>query len=417
MAIDPRISLAGNAPINIGQRFGQTLQNLRNIDVLNQQRDLAPLQQQQAQLQTDLLTAQQPAQLQQAELAASPEQQQINRQQQVQQFAVQSAQALSPLLAAGNIEGATRQLQAMKTRAFDLGLDTVELDKDILQLQTPEGVQSLIAETDRALVPVSGQASVGQREFESLVNIAKNDPKGKTIEGRAAGVKLGTIAKASSTAAERIAQDPELTGLVATSEATIAGRKAAATEEAKLKKQLKFKPEITKAVKLAEKAATEQGEVLTDLGRMEAGLPGLRDAVSQLKELSVLATSTLGGRAFDFAVKESGFGSTKGATAKAKMKAIIANQTLPLLKETFGSAFTETEGKKLEAAFADPDATHEERLAQLDAFIDQKERTIKAKEAQLGQTQEGASTQEGTRATNPQTGQVAIFTNGQWVVQ
>ena len=65
------------------------------------------------------------------------------------------------------------------------------------------------------------------------------------------------------------------------------------------------------------------------------------------------------------------------------MVAIITNQTLPLLKETFGAAFTETEGKRLEASFADPDATHEERLAQLDAFLNQKVRTIETKQRQL----------------------------------
>ena len=123
---------------------------------------------------------------------------------------------------------------------------------------------------------------------------------------------------------------------------------------------------------------------MTDLSRMNAGLPGLLDAVGQLKELSSLATSTFGGKLFDAAVKQTGFGSTKGSTARAKMVAIIANQTLPLLKETFGSAFTEAEGARLEASFANPDSTHEERLAQLDAFIDQKTRTIKAKENQLG---------------------------------
>ena len=121
---------------------------------------------------------------------------------------------------------------------------------------------------------------------------------------------------------------------------------------------------------------------------MTAGLPGLKDAVSQLKELSALATSTFGGKVFDIAVKQTGFGSTKGATARAKMKAIIANQTLPLLKETFGSAFTEAEGARLEASFADPEATHEERLAQLDAFIDQKVRTIETKQRQLSQAEE-----------------------------
>ena len=182
MAIDPRISLAGRPAINIGQRFGQTLTNLRNIDVLNQQRDFAPLQLEQAQRANELGIAQQPAQLQAAELAGSGQQQQINKQKLVQEFVTQSAQALKPLLDSGNIEGAARQLQTMKAGALELGLDTTELDNDIIQLQTPEGLQSLIAETNIALTPVSATTkSAGQREFENFVNIAQ-DPNATQLE-------------------------------------------------------------------------------------------------------------------------------------------------------------------------------------------------------------------------------------------
>jgi len=131
---------------------------LRNIDVLNQQRDFAPLQLEQAQRANELGIAQQPAQLQAAELAGSGQQQQINKQKLVQEFVTQSAQALKPLLDSGNIEGAARQLQTMKAGALELGLDATELDNDIIQLQTPEGLQALIAETNSALTPAGGAA-------------------------------------------------------------------------------------------------------------------------------------------------------------------------------------------------------------------------------------------------------------------
>ena len=61
---------------------------------------------------------------------------------------------------------------------------------------------------------------------------------------------------------------------------------------------------------------------------------------------------------------------------------------LPLLKETFGAAFTATEGESLKATMGDPDAAPEEKMAQLDAFIAQKLRDIETKERQLSQTQE-----------------------------
>lgn len=166
---------------------------------------------------------------------------------------------------------------------------------------------------------------------------------------------------------------------VAKTEEEISGAK----ERGKLGAQLKLKPQIESAVVTVRKAAEERGEAFTDLSRMNAALPGLRDTVSQLKELSSIATSTLGGKIFDAAVKESGFGSTKGATAKAKFIAIVNNQVLPLLKPTFGAAFTVQEGESLKATMGDPDASPEQKIAQLDAFIAQKVRDIETKEAQL----------------------------------
>ena len=57
----------------------------------------------------------------------------------------------------------------------------------------------------------------------------------------------------------------------------------------------------------AQAEAAGRGETLTDLSRAEAALPGLRETVGQLKELALIATSTLGARIFDTVVKESGF--------------------------------------------------------------------------------------------------------------
>jgi len=174
-----------------------------------------------------------------------------------------------------------------------------------------------------------------------------------------------------------IVVDPEK---IAETEGKIAGAK----EEGKLKKELQFKPQIQKAVALAQAEAAERGEVLNDLKRAEAALPGLKNAVGQLRELAPIATSTIGGKIFDQAVKQTGFGSTKGATARKKFIAIVNNQVLPLLKPTFGAAFTVQEGEALRATMGDPDSTPEEKMAQLDAFIDQKMRDIQTKQSQLG---------------------------------
>jgi hypothetical protein len=166
-------------------------------------------------------------------------------------------------------------------------------------------------------------------------------------------------------------------------EAGVEVGKAEQVAEVQAGVDLRFKPAIQTAVKLAEKAAAARGETLTTLARAEAALPGLIQTVDTLKELAPIATSTLGGQVFDTVVKESGFGATKGATARAKFIAIVANQVLPLLKETFGAAFTVGEGQELKATMGDPDASPAQKIAQLEAFIDQKRRSIETSEREV----------------------------------
>jgi hypothetical protein len=114
-------------------------------------------------------------------------------------------------------------------------------------------------------------------------------------------------------------------------------------------------------------------------------MPGLLEATGNLRELAQVATSTIGGRMFDVIAKESGWGSTEGANARAKFVAIVNNQVLPLLKQTFGGAMTEKEGEKLAATLGDPNATAEQKTLQIDAFIEQKMRDIESLEIQAGE--------------------------------
>ncbi len=115
-------------------------------------------------------------------------------------------------------------------------------------------------------------------------------------------------------------------------------------------------------------------------------MPSLIAVVDELKQLAPMVTSTMAGNVFDFAVKESGFGSTEGSTAKAKFTSVINNQILPLLKQTFGAAFTVDEKNELKATMGNVDATAEEKIVQLNAFIEGKIRSIQDKERQLGQS-------------------------------
>jgi len=272
--------------------------------------------------------------------------------------------AVANSLQQGDIQGAKSQLEQAVFSGINQGFLTDPLDREIKRKQAARG----------------GKSSK-MLEIESLISIAENDPNAETIKGRAAHVELGLIARASKSAAERIAEDEKLAAQIV----KIEGEKAAATEKGKLGQQLIHKPAITTAVKLAEKQALERGDVLNALQRSQAAFPGLITATDELKELAQISTSTFGGKLFDAAVKQSGFGSTKGATARAKFIAIVNNQVLPLLKETFGAAFTFQEGESLKATMGSPDSSPEEKMVEIDAFIAQKMRDIETKQLQLSQ--------------------------------
>ena len=365
MAIDPRISLAATvAPqVNVAKIFN---------DIKHQQQGLEIGKQ-------NIAMNEQNSQI---------NQQSINQNRDKQRLVNihQTGQRLKPFIDAGDAKGAELFLLNNLSQLQDRieqgsGEDATETVETLEKVKAGnlQGVMSDITAVEGLVNQQQGQrASAGTQEFQNLLNVAQS-PDSTEIERNAALIKLRVNPGASTSAAERIATDSTLGAAVADQE----GAEARAKEGGKLESQRKALPKIRALVKLAEKEATERGDTLTALQRSKAALPGLTDSVNQLKELAQIATSTIGGKVFDFAVKQTGFGSTKGATARAKFIAIVNNQVLPLLKETFGAAFTATEGESLKATMGDPDASPEEKMAQLDAFIAQKVRDIQTKETQL----------------------------------
>ena len=102
MAIDPRISLTPAPTINVGERFGQALRNLQGYDNLQQNRQLAPLKQQAAQMQMEVAQANQPNLLNQANMQSSELGQQIAAQNQQNQFFYNNAKSLQGAFSTGN---------------------------------------------------------------------------------------------------------------------------------------------------------------------------------------------------------------------------------------------------------------------------------------------------------------------------
>ena len=211
------------------------------------------------------------------------------------------------------------------------------------------------------------------------------------------------------------------------------GDKTAAKSDAKFKSQQTFKAGIAADVKLAEAAAKARGETLTELGRAEASLPGIKTVIDKLSILADGATFTLAGKGWDLIAKEFFGVSTEGSTAKAKMISMVDNQVLPMLRPIFGSQFTAIEGDRLRAAMLDPDSTPGSRKAQLSSFYSQMEANIKAKKIELAnsdptrikdttsfggadgpaESQSTAGPQEGEVYKHPD-GRVIKLVNGKW---
>lgn len=134
-------------------------------------------------------------------------------------------------------------------------------------------------------------------------------------------------------------------------------------------------------------AADEQAKV--DVANQDAyeslnsKLPGLRSVVTELGTLAEKATYTTAGKLWDEVVRETGNMPTEGAQARTKYMSMVDNQVLPLLRDTFGAAFTVQEGESLRATLGAPDKTPAEKKAVLEAFIEQKTRDLEAMRTRL----------------------------------
>lgn len=147
-------------------------------------------------------------------------------------------------------------------------------------------------------------------------------------------------------------------------------------------------------------AGKGMGEAEATLASMQAKLPGLEFVVQKLDKLAKQATYTVGGRIIDEAMRQSGMEPREAAIARAEYIAMVDNQILPLLRDTFGAQFTEREGATLRATLGDPNRSPKEKQALLRAFIEQKRRDIEALVRQTGK-EPGASATGGGNSSSP----------------
>jgi hypothetical protein len=112
-------------------------------------------------------------------------------------------------------------------------------------------------------------------------------------------------------------------------------------------------------------------------------MPGLKQVVNELGVLAEKATYTSAGKLWDDVLRETGQMPSEGALARTKYMAMVDNQILPLLRDTFGAQFTVQEGETLRATLGAPDKTPAEKKAVLEAFIEQKVRDVQALQSRV----------------------------------
>ena len=402
MAIDPRISLSRAPTVNVGQRFGQALQNVRALDLIGQQREQAPFQNRLLELEGQLAEAQQPAQVLAAERAASPLTQAQQTLTQEQQLGVQIAQSVKPMLDAGNTLGAIAELTRLNEQNPNLGLadDIQELQADPAQYKAQvDSILQLGGVTQR---PVAQTAS--QRDFETFKNLERQAKQTPETEDDIAAEQFGRQA-----------------GFVRPTEA----------EKADIKVSEAERKEVAKS-----NAKRKQGFI-------DAGVEAADSVANIKRSIELLETVKTGG--FDRAAFRARqiFG-IEGAD-EGELSANLGRSVLAQLKPIFGAAFTAAEGERLErieAGFGRSPETNKRllnsalRIAErasrrgLAAAEDQGDAFTanEIKEALAFKFDEDATVQpgdeqpqpqevqfqEGQTATNPQTGAKVIFRNGNW---
>lgn len=377
MAIDPRISLAVQAP-----NVAPAIQIFENALTNGQNRAIRQQQAEQQALMSPLL--------QQAQQLANQSNEQVVQQQGINLQNAEDKRDLTSLanfyelnkdvFNSDNPSALLRQLEDRRANLAAQGRNTQQTDEAIQRLESGdvEGVVNSFANASN-LARQSGLIKSGQSAAQSERNALIRDANSEDpLIRKSARIKLGLDPRAQGSANLTIAESGNIEDV-----ANVVSTLAEAGEGGKLDAQAQKLPNIKRLVKDAEIQATKTGQVMTDLNRAKAALPGIQEVVGKLKEIAPLVTSTFGGALFDQAAKQLGFGSTKGATAKAKFVSMVDNQVLPLLRDTFGAAFTAAEGDRLRDAMANPDASPDQKIAQLNAFIEQKVRSIETNEREL----------------------------------
>lgn len=268
------------------------------------------------------------------------------------------------------INSQIEQVQRQQTRAQDrqwaqqdplyqLKLQQAQLDLEQDRAGTGANMPSAVQELQWRAQAAGLQQ--GTPEYQSFVLNGGGDPatfRALHMQAEAAGLQEGTPAYAEFMATRGA-------GLQAGARVTAENLADTATAG---------DAERVKAQGAAQgKASVEKG---SELAEMERNMPGLLQVAEELNGLAEEATYTWAGQLLNEGRKQLGLEPSEGALARSKYIAVVDNQVLPLLRQTFGAAFTAKEGDTLRATLGDPDKSPSEKKAVLQAFIEQKKRDL-----------------------------------------
>ena len=280
------------------------------------------------------------------------------------QSTVFGAAQLKPYLDRNDLEGAqsflTRRREVLQQRmGGGENVDTAETDHLLSQLRNGN-VQGL--QTDVSAILAAGQAynmlGTGNgapsnvQEWQYYNNLPAGD-QAKYIEMKRSNQLINT---------------GDATKVVG------AGGNVVKTFNTNLKPEDQPKNAEAKAEASARGATVGKadGEAATKLADMQSQMPRLMQVTAELSALGKTATYTGAGVAANSVTRQLGADVRQGAVDRTAYISKIDNEILPLLRQTFGAAFTEKEGERLKATLGDADKSPPERDAILASFIQQK---------------------------------------------
>ena len=262
---------------------------------------------------------------------------------------------------------------------------------DIASTLSPETRQAYTLETIKAsLKTAEPQSSFGKLAADYKAGIIDEDTY-KTAVKKESSFAPDSSAYGGATGAivnNLRKENPNLTYAQALSQAQGLARQGlgfdASGNVAPVSGLLESKTAIKSAEEVGKSTGKGQGEAIVSLQSQESKLLELENAVQELSALGQTATYTKAGQAKNAALRELGLPVGQGAIDRKEYIAKVDNQILPLLRDTFGAAFTKAEGDSLKSTLGDPNASPAEKDAVLKSFIAQKKATIESTRRQIG---------------------------------